>query len=748
MTHPAEDFLKNVAGHKIDRRGFLTFAAKGLAVAFVLPAAGRIGSVAAAVSPTQLASAYVRIGTDGSITLVFGGAEMGQGSLSGLAQILAEELMVDWNQITVEQSLVDPVVSYLTGGSSAVRGRYDTLRNAGAAARELLVAAAMAMKGDLSRNNFSAASATVKHLPSGTVWPYSALSTTAATLTAPADLRLTDPAKFRLIGKPVARIDIPAKTDGSAKFGIDTWFPDMVFAAIKHCPTIGGTVAATPAKPSGAIAVVPCTASDSRGAVIAGSTNAVAVVASNTWLAFRLANSLSVSWTLPASTASVDSAQILAQAQSLATSGTALLAEPAPPPGDTLASYAPVIAAQVATALGTPTLNATYTLPYLPHVTMEVLNCTVSITFAGAVPQRCEIWAPTQAAGSVASLAKVLTGLAPAQITVHTTLLGGGLGRKFELDFVSQAIQVALVVKKPVKLTWKREEDMAHDQYRPCAVVNVKATLDTGKKIKAWAYRNASQAILGQRGWLPPGAVDSQAVEGSVRLPYALGTFAVEWAPLTAGIPVGFWRSVGSSINAFAVECMMDELSMAAGMDPFAFRYSHLTDARSEAVIRAADALSAWRKSLPAGHAWGMAFAESFGTRVCQVVELSKPTTGAVTVNRVACVIDCGTVINPDSVEAQMQGGILHALNATLWGQTTFAAGKAAQTNFNRFRVMRIGEMPQVTVQIIKSTEPPAGVGEPGVPPLAPALANAYARLTGVRARTLPLFPYSSMGGG
>ncbi len=747
MNHPAESFLKTLADHRLDRRGFLTFAAKGLAVAFVLPMAGRIGNVAAAASPQQLASAYVRIGTDGSIALAFGGAEMGQGSMSGLAQILAEELMVDWNQIAVEQSPVDPIVSYLTGGSSAVRGRYATLRNAGAAARELLVAAAMAAKGDSNRENFRAASAAVTHIPSGTTWPYSSLAASAATQSVPADLRLTDPAKFRLIGKPVARVDIPAKTDGSAKYGIDTWFPDMVFAAIKHCPTIGGTLASTPAKPSAAIAVVPCKASDSRGAVVAGSTNAVAVVASNTWLAFKLASSLSVQWSLPASTANVDSAQILALARSLTTGGAALVAEPAPPPGYTPASYAPVIGAQVADDLGTPTVDATYTLPYLPHSTMEVLSCTVRISYVDGTAQRCEIWAPTQSAAGVANVARTLTGLAPSQIVVNTTLLGGGLGRKIEMDFVSQAIQVAVAVKRPVKLTWRREEDMANDQYRPCAVVRARATLDSGKKIKAWSYRNVSQAILGQRGWLAPGAVDSQAVEGSVHLPYALGTHVSEWVPLVAGIPVGFWRSVGSSINAFAVESMMDELAMAAGIDPFTFRYNHLTDPRTLAVISAADALSSWRKTLPAGRAWGMAFAQSFGTRVCQVVELSNPTASAVTVRRVACVVDCGTVINPDSVEAQMQGGILHALNATLWGQTTFAAGKAGQTNFNKFRVMRIKEMPQVIVQIIASGEPPAGVGEPGVPPLAPALANAYARLTGIRRRDLPLFPNATMGG-
>lgn len=745
MTHPAEFFLPAITERKVDRRGFLTFAAKGLALAFVLPAAGRIGSAVAAPTNQELASAYVRIGTDGSITLAFGGCEMGQGSMSGLAQILAEELLVDWGQITVEQSLVHPIVSYLTGGSSAIRGRYMTLRNAGAAARELLIAAAMASQGDANRDHFTAASAQVTHTPSGATWTYGSLATAAASLPVPADLRLTDPAKFRLIGKRLPRVDIPAKTDGSAKYGIDVWFPDMVFAAIKHCPTIGGTLAATPAPPSGALAVVPCKASDTRGAVKAGSINAVAVVASNTWLAFKLAKGLAAKWTLPASTAGIDSTQILAQATALAVTGAALVAEPPAPAGFTPATYAPVIEPQVAAALGTPTLAASYTLPYVAHATMEVLSCTVNITFAGGVAQRCEIWAPTQGAAAVANLARTLTGLAPAQIVVHTMLLGGGLGRKIEVDFVSQAIQVALAVRKPVKLTWRREEDFANDQYRPCAVVSVKATLDGAKKIKAWSYRNVSQSILGQRGWLPPGAIDSQAVEGSVHLPYALGTSVVEWVPLPVDIPVGFWRSVGSSINAFAVECMLDELALAAGMDPFAFRYSHLTDPRSLEVIKAADTLSGWRKSLAAGHAWGMAFAESFGTRVCQVVEISNPTASSVTVHRVACVVDCGTVINPDSVETQMQGGILHGMNAALWGQVTFTAGKANQTNFNKSRVMLIKEMPQVTVLIVPSTEPPAGIGEPGVPPIAPALANAYARLTGLRKRSLPLFPGAIM---
>lgn len=734
----------------MDRRGFLAFAAKGLAVAFALPLAGRSAVVgAAAPTPGSLAMAFVHVGSDGVITLQYGGSEMGQGTMSGLPQILAEELGVDWSQITIRQALVDPVVTYFTGGSSAVSGRYATLRTAGAAAREMLIAAAMQLRGDATRDNYSARSAIVTHVPSGTSWPYGTLASLAGTLVPPADLRLTDPAKFRLIGTRVPRVDIPAKTDGSAKFGIDVWLPNMVFAAIKHAPVIGGTAASIPTKLSGAIAIVPCKATETRGKVQAGTINAVAVVASNTWLAMRLANSVGVKWTTPASTADVDSASILAQATQLLTSGAALVAEPTPPAGVTPGAYAATMEPVVAHALGTPTLAATYTLPYLAHATMEVLNCTVNIVYAGAVPQSCEIWAPTQAASLVASNAAALTGLPASQITVHTTFLGGGLGRKFEQDYIVQAIQVAMAVKRPVKLTWRREEDFAHDQYRPLALVSVKARLASGR-IAAWSYRNVSQSILGQRGWLPPNAVDSQAVEGAVRLPYDLGTHLVEWVPLPAGIPVGFWRSVGASINAFVVESMMDELAAAAGVDPFTFRYNHLAGSpRVQAVLWAADTLSApWRKNLVKGHGWGVAVAESFGTVVAQVVEISAPSTGSMRVHRVACVVDCGTVINPDSVEAQMQGAIVHAMNAALWGQMTFTAGRAVQQNFNRYRMMRVTDMPQVTVQILPSTNPPSGIGEPGVPPLAPALANAYARLTGLRVRTLPFFPNATMGDG
>jgi isoquinoline 1-oxidoreductase beta subunit len=713
---------------------------------------------------TQINS-YIRIGTDGTITLEFGGCEMGQGSKTGLPMILAEELNVNWNQIVVEQSLANPAVSYITGGSSAVSRNYTPLRTAGATVRELLVAAAMLITKNTTRANYTTAAGVVTYTnpitKAKTTYKYSALAVSAASAAAtallPATIPLTPPAQFKLIGTKAPRIDIPDKVNGKAQYGIDVWFPPaatsqgMVFAAIKHCPTIGGTLAAAnfPATPAGAIAVVPCKASDNRGAVVAGTYNAVAVVATDTWTAKNLANQLRINWTLPANTDSVDSAALQTLATSLLTTGTPIIAEPVTTPATPVAT----IEGQVNTALAASakTVQAIFNFPYLAHATMEPLNCTVRPTYGGTggtTLTAIEVWAPTQAAVWVQQTVTAVTGLPAAQIIVHTTLLGGGLGRKIEQDYISQAVQTAVAVKKTVKLTWTREEDFGHDNYRPMAVVQAKAGLDATGKISAWYYRNVSPSILGQRGWIPPGALDSQGSEGATSLAYNLGTYVTEWLPLPSGIPVGFWRSVGNSINTTVIECVIDMLAKAAGQDPFTFRYNNINDARTLAVLKAADTMSVWRKTLPAGHYWGVAVSEAFGTVVAEVVEISNVTATSVTVNRVNCVVDCGQVINPDSVEAQMQGGILHALNSILWGQTTFVKGVAQQLNFRNYRVMRVREMPTITVQIVQSSNPPSGTGEPGVPPLGPALLNAYAAApTGKRVYSLPLFPGATMGG-
>ncbi len=757
--HSCENHAQEKITSGVNRRDFIVSLAGGLSIGFFLGGGERAEAQAPAILETQV-NAYVKIGTDGTVTLLYGGSEMGQGTMSGLAQLLAEELMIEWDQVTVEQALAGKV-SYLTGGSGAIKGRYLPLRTAGATARELLVAAAMITTGDNVRANYAANAGAVTYTRPADgaklTWGYADLAATAAGAAAQAlllalyppvapattaNVPLTNPANFRIIGKPVERLDLPLKVNGSAIYGIDVWFPDMVFGVIKHCPTFGGVLTKMPAKPSGAIAVVPVKAYDNRGAVVKDSINAVAVVATNTWAAKKLASSLKVSWTLPASTTTIDSAGITALAQRLLATGTPLIAEPAAAPAD--------IDAQVNAAIAgaAQKVSGVFTLPYVAHATMEVLNCTAKVTFSGSTPTACEVWAPNQAANSVVATATAITGLPATAIIVHTTFLGGGLGRKIEQDYVSQAIQVAMALPgKPVKLTWMREEDFGHDNYRPMALATVNAGLDAAGNIVGWNYKVATPSITAQRRPLAAGAVDSQAIEGAIKLPYNLGAKVTQWFPVPAGIPVGYWRSVGCSLNTFVSESMIDILAKAAGLDGFAYRYKIITDARALAVLQKADEVSQWRKSLPAGHAWGVAISQAFGTWVCEVAEVSETAT-SLRVHRVACVVDCGTVVNPDSVEAQMQGGIIHGLNAAMWSQTTFVKGVAQQTNFNKNRMMRIGESPAISVTIIPSTLPPTGTGEPGVPPIAPAVANAWAALpVGKRPYSLPFFPGAKMGG-
>ena len=645
---------------------------------------------------------------------------MGQGVYSGLAQIAAEELRVDWQKVT---ALPCPsTAAWITGGSTSVRNHYQMFRVAGAAAREMLIAAA-ASYWNVPPSACIAVNGTVVNTQTNAILTYGNLARSAALLPVPANPPLTDPTNFQTIGKSLPRLDLPSKTDGSAKYGIDICLPGMVFAVIKNSPTLGGTLKSTPAVPQGATAVVPLG-------------NAVAVVATNTWQAIQAAGQLQASWNNPSSAQSLTSSTILTQAQQLMTTGTPVTAEQR---GDATAALGG--AARV--------LDMTYTFPYLAHACMEVLNCTVQIT-----PTSCDIWAPTQAAGWVLGSAAAITGLPASKINVHPTLLGGGLGRKIEQDYIVQALQVGKAIGRPVKLTWTREEDMGHDQYRPMALINIKAGLDAAGNVTAWKNRIVSPSILFQRGWIPGTALDTQATEGATELPYALGSRLVEYVRHTATVPVGFWRSVGHSFNAYAVESAVDEAALAAGIDPLLFRQRLLMNSqdalapRSLAVLNAAAALGGWGTALPAGHAQGLAFASSFGSLVAQVVEISQPVAGSLTVHKVACVIDCGNAINPDSVTAQMQGGIFHGLSAILWGQVNFTSGRASARNFSNYRLLRMKEAPVISVQIIQSGAPLGGVGEPGVPPIGPAVANAYARLTGQRIRTLPFFPGATMSGG
>lgn len=723
--------------NQMGRREFLISSAGGFSLGFFLPGFSRLSEVEAApvyaVDGVQI-NAWIKIGVDESITVTVGAAEMGQGSMSSLPQIVAEELMVDYSKVSALQAPASQ--AYLTAGSGTVRNQYLPLRRAGAAAREMLILAAMNLFGGV-REDYSVTNGVVTNTKTNASLTYGQLAPSAALLPVPPITATWPPLvpddQFKLIGKALPRLDIPSKTNGSAIFGLDVRLPGMVYAVIKHCPSFGGTLAKLPSKPAGAIAVVPTSviAASARGSEVTGNVNAVAVVATNTWDAWQMAKQLSVSWNIPVSSASIDSTVFQSQAQALMASGTPYTTEKI---GD----------AATALAGASKMIDVTYSLPYVAHACMEVLNCTVNLT-----PTSCEVWAPTQGAGIVVGTVTAVTGLAASQITVHTTYLGGGLGRKIEQDYIAQAVQVAKAVGKPVKLMWPREEDFTRDQYRPMALIRGRAGLDASGNIVSWSYRNVSPSILSQRGRTLPATGDSQATEGATALPYNFGARLTEYIVHPSPVPIGFWRSVGSSLNTFAVESMMDELAQFAGEDPYQFRRNRLTDPRWIAVLDAAAQLGGWATPVPAGRARGIAISKAFNSIVAEVFEISQPAAGSIRIHKVACAIDCGRPVNPDSIKAQMQGGIVHGINATLWGQQTFLAGAAVSKNFNRSRMMRLGEMPQISVTIMPPNPnvPIGGIGEPAVPAVAPALANAYARLTGQRIRSLPFFPNATMSG-
>ena len=591
----------------LDRRQFLSTvgaagaAASGLTLGLVLP------QRAEAATGTAVNS-WLTVGSDDSITLTIGSSDMGQGSFQGLAQILCEDLMVLPTRVQLRQgppTMATPApigAAINTVGSSVTRNNFWKLRDAGAAAREMLVSAAMAAQGDAARANYAVSNGVILHTPSGSSYSYGQVAAAAALLPVPAGAMLVPDSQLTCIGKSFPRADIPFKVDGSAVYGLDVRLPNMVYAIIKHAPTVGSTLAATPAVPSGMLAVVPTKvwAGTGRGGELTGNTNAVAVVGTNTWDAWQAAKQLAPQWALPANAAQLNSAQFLADAQTLMASALPYNAA-TPNPLNTLYTVESIGTANVRNTLkAKASINSTYSLPYVAHATLEVLNCTVDYV-AGV---RCDVWAPTQSARSALGIVMAITGMTSAQVTVHTTFLGGGLGRKAEVDFISQAVQVGMALGRPVKLMWPREEDFAHDQYRPAALVNVRASVAQAGNIATWNYRNVSPSILGQRGVALPATGDSQGYEGSQALPYAFSSRVVEWVRQGAPIPVGFWRSVGASINTFVVESAIDELAFGFGQDPYQFRRTRITNPRWLAVLDAAASAAGWNNALEVQATW------------------------------------------------------------------------------------------------------------------------------------------------
>ena len=744
----------------VSRREFLG-ASTGLTLGLSLGASlVTAPSEAASTSAASAVNTWLTIAGDDSITLTVGASEMGQGSVSGLAQVLCEDLMIDPTRVRIAQggpTLASPAAigtAINTVGSSVTRANFWKMRDAGAVAREMLVSAAMAQIGDASRSNYSVVNGLIRH-SSGATRRYGQVAADAALLTPPSSAALVPDAAFVSIGKTIPRPDIPAKVDGSAVYGIDVRLPGMLYAVIRHCPSFGGTLAATPAVPRGMLAVVATKvwAGTARGAEAVGNVNAVAVVGGNTWDAWQASKSVSVKWTLPANAAQLNSTQFMSDAQALMTSAKHFVAGGANPAGTLYTVEKSAADATAAIAGAAKVVDATYSLPYVAHACMEVLNCTVDYV-AGV---RCGVWAPTQSAKSALSLVIAITGMTAAQVTIHTTYLGGGLGRKAELDFISQAVQVGMAVGnqfgKPVKLMWPREEDFGHDQYRPMALVRVRAGLDINKAVAGWSYRNVSPSILAQRGAALGATGDSQGSEASQALPYRFGARLVEWVSHPSPIPVGFWRSVGASINTFAVESMIDELALAAGQDGYRFRQARLTNPRWLAVLDQVARDSGWIAGpAPAGRARGIAVGTAFNTIVAQVVEVSN-NAGVPRVTRAWLAVDAYLTVNPGNAQAQIIGGVVHALNAAMYGRQTFANGAAQAKNFNNSRMIRIQEMPTVAVTLMPNPAAAdrsvaiGGIGELGVPTFAPALANAWATLSGTRVRSLPFVPGATMGG-
>jgi isoquinoline 1-oxidoreductase beta subunit len=707
---------------RLDRRRFLG----GAAAAFLMPVTLTLKPASAeAAGAVADVGAYIRIDASNTVTLVTGQTEMGQGIGSGLAQIMAEELMLDWAQVRFEHAPVDPAVFglpgwglQLTGGSTSTMMWYQPLRTASAQAAYRLRAAAALTFGGSADSWTLAVGGNVKHATHGT-HPFAAVLGKIGETSNPGSVSYAG--TRRIVGQRVRRLDIAAKVDGSAMFGMDVMLPGMVFASVVHCPTITGTVKSCPSSASGALAVV------NLG-------NAVGVVASNTWKAMRIASSIQsrVSWTLPDNLALLNSA-------SLATAANTLQAAAAP------------ANLKVFETAGTPDsklgkLDATYRTPFLAHACMEVMNATVQVTKTNGTVTQVELWLPTQGqsfiAGTVRSVPG-LSGLTDAQIKVNSMLCGGGFGRKIEQDYVLQAVKLAVAVDKPVKLTWSRPQDFKNDKYRPYASMRVRMG-GSVNGITGMVYRNVSASISFQQGANPE---DTGAVAGAVKLPYAIPNRRVEFAPLPTTVPLGYWRSVGESYNTFAVESAIDEMALALGQDPIAYRLRMLTaDARATRLLQTLKNAAGYTAMKPAKR--GVAFLRGFNSYVALALEIALDSTSRIKVTRAHYVIDCGVVINPDAVEAQMQGGLVHGIYSALYNRVTFANGVPSVTNFSNYRVLTPRDMPKVTVDILQgdpTTTMPGGVGEAGVPCVAPAIANAYHRMSGKRVRELPFHPGATM---
>lgn len=661
-------------------------------------------------------NAWISIGRDDSVTLQVASAEMGQGIMTGIAMILAEELDADWPRVKAEFAPADkayynPLMRrQATGGSTAVRGFWNPLRKAGAVAREMLVQAA-ALQWQVDPADCRTEKGAVIHDESGRSLSYGKLADAAAKLLVPSEVFLKEPEEFVLLGKPMPRLDTPLKVDGTAVFGMDIQLPGMLNAMIARSPTLGGKVKSFDAKAALAVKGVKAVKAVSSG---------VAVIAEHYWAAKLGRDALQVEWDAGPNQG-LDSAAIsTAFAKAAHTDGVVERDD-----------------GNVASTLkkSAKTLEAVYSVPYQAHACMEPMNATADVRTDG-----CDIYAPTQGQTAAQDAGMKITGLPRERVKVHTTYLGGGFGRRGNQDYVEDALECSKAVAKPVKVIWSREDDILYDKFRPATYNLMRGGVDADGKIVVWEHRIAGASIRGQqkRG-LVKGESDWSNTEGAKNIPYAIPNQYVSFVMYNPGIPVGYWRSVGSSQNAYITECFFDELAALAGKDPLQARLELMENhPRHAGVLKLAAEKAGYGKSLPEGHAQGMAVAESFGSFVAQVAEVSIDR-GRVRVHRVTCAVDCGMIVNPDTIRAQMESAIAFGLTAALKSEITIRDGATVQRNFNDFKLLRFDEMPEVDVHIVTSSESPGGIGEPGVPPIAPAVANGVFALTGKPVRSIPI---------
>jgi isoquinoline 1-oxidoreductase beta subunit len=704
----------------LSRRRFLQASAAfggGMLIGWVDVANAEPGSAPAAEFAPN---AFIRIDLDGKITVISPAIEMGQGTYTALPMLVAEELDADMARVAYgiapasDKLYGNPAIggAQVTGGSTSVRGFYKPLREAGAAARQMLVAAASEKLG-VDATELTTEKGEVIHAKSGQRIGYGALADTAAKLPVPDRVVLKEPSQFRIIGKPVKRLDASGKVNGAAKFGIDVQVPGMKIATVAASPVFGGTLVSVD---EAAALAVPGVRQ------VIKINDAVAVVADHYWAARKGLEAAAPKFD-PGPNAKMTTADVVAA-----------LAKASERDGAVGKSVG-----DAATELGKAAqrLESVYENPFLAHATMEPINCTVHVT-----PDGCEIWVGTQVPANAQLAASTALGIERDKVRIHNHLLGGGFGRRLEFDFIVQAVLFAKQSKDPIKVVWSREEDIQHDMYRPYYYDRISAGLDTSGKLVAWKHRIVGSSIMAR--FFPAAfkdGLDSDAVDGAIELPYDIPNFFVDYVrEEPPGIPTAFWRGVGPTRNCFVVESFIDELAAAAKKDPVEFR-RELTakNPRARHVVERAAQLSGWGTPLGERKGRGMALLFAFGMYLAEVAEVSVNDSGEVHVDRVVAVVDCGQVVNPDTVQAQLQSGIIFGISAALWGEITLKDGRVEQSNFDNYRVLRIDEAPKIEIEIVNNGEAPGGIGEPGTSVVMPAVANAVFAATGVRVRKLPL---------